>query len=110
LRLLLIVPRVPGGGGELTPNLGIVVLAALTPQDIEVSVIDENVEKINFDEEVDLVGITAMTPTALRAYEIAAAFKEKGRAVVLGGFHASAMPEEASQHADSVVIGEAEEI
>jgi len=62
LRLLLIVPRAPGGGGGLTPNLGIVALAALTPRDIEVSVIDENIEKINFDEEVDLVGITAMTP------------------------------------------------
>ena len=110
MRLLLIVPRVPGGGGGLTPNLGILVLAALTPRDIEVSVIDENIEKINFDEEVNLVGITAMTPTALRAYEIAAAFKEKERAVVLGGFHASAVPEEAIQHADSVVIGEAEEI
>ncbi|MFX0200504.1 MAG: radical SAM protein, partial [Candidatus Hodarchaeota archaeon] len=70
MRLLLIVPLSPGGGGGLCPNLGIVTLAALTPLDIEVSVLDENVEKLNFDKDVDLVGITVMTPTAIRAYEI----------------------------------------
>jgi len=90
--------------------LGIVTLAGLTPQNIEVSVIDENAHKVNFDEQADLVGITTMTPTATRAYEIADGFRKRGIAVVLGGFHASAVPEEAGQHADSVVIGEAEEI
>jgi radical SAM superfamily enzyme YgiQ (UPF0313 family) len=92
----------------LTPNLGIVTLAALTPPDIGVSVIDENVEQIDFDREFDLVGITAMTPSAIRAYEVADAFKKGGAAVVLGGFHPSALPEEAIQHCDAVVIGEGE--
>jgi len=110
MRALLIIPRVPGGGGRLTPNLGILTLAGLTPQNIEVSVTDENIDEVNFDDKIDLVGITAMTPTAIRSYEIADEFRKKGIAVVLGGFHASAVPEEASQHADCVVIGEAEEI
>ena len=110
MRVLLIVPHVPGGGGRIAPNLGILTLAALTPQNIEVSVTDENKDEVNFDEEVDLVGITTMTPTAVRSYEIADEFRKRGKAVVLGGFHASAVPEEASQHADCVVIGEAEEI
>lgn len=110
MRLLLIVPRLPGGGKGLCPNLGIVTLAAWTPLDIEVSVIDENVEKLNFDEDVDLVGITVMTPTAIRAYEVADVFKSRGITVVLGGFHPSAMPAEAIQHSDAVVIREAEEI
>ena len=110
MRLKLIVPHVPGGGGALAPNLGIITLAALTPKHHEVSIVDENVEELNFDEEVDLIGITVMAPTASRSYEIADTFREKGIPIVLGGFHPSALPKEAIQHADSVVIGEAEEI
>ena len=94
----------------MCPNLGIVTLAALTPDNIDVAVSDENVERIDFDGQYDLVGITAMTPSALRAYEVAAAFRERGKTVVLGGFHPSFMPDEAVQHCDSVVIGEAEGI
>jgi len=60
--------------------------------------------------DVDLVGITALTSTAHRAYEIADAFRAMGKKVVLGGIHPSIMPEEAGQHADAVVIGEAEGI
>jgi radical SAM superfamily enzyme YgiQ (UPF0313 family) len=58
----------------------------------------------------DLVGITTMTATAPRAYDIADMFRSKGARVVLGGIHASMLPEEALEHADSVVAGEAEEI
>ena len=89
--------------------LALPTLAALTPPDLEVILIDENVEPINFDEKVDLVGITSMTSLAPRAYEIADEFRCRGTKVVLGGIHASMLPEEAIQHADSVVIGEAEE-
>ena len=110
MHLKLIVPHVPGGGGGLTPNLGIITLAALTPNRFEVSIVDENVEELNFDEEVALVGITVMTATSSRSYKTADRYREKGITVVLGGFHPSALPEEAIQHADSVVIGEAEEI
>ncbi|MCW4043787.1 MAG: radical SAM protein, partial [Candidatus Bathyarchaeota archaeon] len=67
MRLKLIVPHAPGGGGGLTPNLGIITLAALTPNRFEVSIVDENVEELNFDEEVALVGITVMTATSPRS-------------------------------------------
>jgi radical SAM superfamily enzyme YgiQ (UPF0313 family) len=84
------------------------MVAALTPPEVEVSLTDENVEVIDFRKETDLVGITALTVTAPRAYEIADTFRARGVKVVLGGIHPSALPEEASHHADAVVIGEAE--
>ena len=86
------------------------IVAALTPPDIEVSLTDENVSVIDFQKEIDLVGITALTISARRAYEIADRFRQRGIKVVLGGVHPSFLPEEASQHADAVVIGEAEGI
>lgn len=90
--------------------LALPILAALTPSDIDVRIIDENVEQIDFDEKVDLVGITFLTGLAPRAYEIADAYRAKGVTVVLGGIHVSMLPDEAILHADSIVIGEAEEI
>ena len=86
------------------------MVAAVTPPEVEVSLTDENVTVIDFQKETDLVGITALTITAQRAYEIADIFRARGVKVVLGGMHPSVMPEEASQHADAVVIGEAEGI
>ena len=86
------------------------MIAALTPLEVEVSLTDENVTVIDFQKEIDLVGITALTITAKRAYEIADTFRAKGVKVVLGGSHPSALPKEASQHADAIVIGEAEGI
>ncbi len=71
---------------------------------------DERLEEIDYDEKTDLVAITVETFTAKRAYAISSRFRERGIPVVLGGFHASLIPEEAKQHADSVVIGEAEPI
>jgi len=91
-------------------HLGLAMVAALTPPDVEVSLTDENVTTIDFQKETDLVGITVITITAKRAYEIADTFRAMGVKVVLGGSHPSALPQEASQHADSVVIGEAEGI
>lgn len=92
------------------PRLSLTTLAAHTPRDIEVRIIDEGVEKIDFDMDVDLVGISAMTFLSPRAYEISDIFRKRGVKVVLGGIHPTAMPEEAKEHADAVVIGEAEEI
>jgi radical SAM superfamily enzyme YgiQ (UPF0313 family) len=89
--------------------LSLATVAALVPPGHEVSITDENVTPINFEKEVDLVGISAMTPFAPRAYEIAANFRKRGRKVVMGGSHASALPEEAIKYVDAVVIGEAEE-
>ena len=92
----------------LLPPLGLAMVAALTPPDVEVSLTDENVADIDFRKELDLVGITALTSTAQRAYEIADTFRARGVKVVLGGIHPSILPEEAGQHADAVVVGEAE--
>jgi radical SAM superfamily enzyme YgiQ (UPF0313 family) len=85
-------------------------LAAYTPPDVQVRVINENVEGIDFSDIPDLVGITAMTATAARAYEVADIYRDLGAQVVLGGIHASVLPEEALEHADSVVVGEAESV
>ena len=86
------------------------VIAGLTPPDVEVSLTDENVAPIDFQKKVDLVGITSLTSTSQRAYKIADTFRALGKKVVLGGIHPSILCEEASQHADAVVIGEAEGI
>ena len=83
-------------------------LAALTPAEHDVVIVDENMEAINFDQPCDIVGITAMTQQAARAYAIADEFRTRHRFVILGGIHASVMPEEALAHADTVVVGEAE--
>jgi radical SAM superfamily enzyme YgiQ (UPF0313 family) len=85
-------------------------LAALTPSAFAVEIVDENMESIDFDYPCQIVGITAMTQQATRAYEIADAFRERGCHVVLGGIHATALPEEAMQHADTVIVGEAENV
>jgi radical SAM superfamily enzyme YgiQ (UPF0313 family) len=91
-----------------SPSLNLCMIAAYTPRDIEVSITDECVSAIDFNKKVDLVGITCLTATAPRAYEIADAFRERGVKVVMGGIHVSTLPDEALQHCDSVVIGEAE--
>ncbi|UCD83286.1 MAG: B12-binding domain-containing radical SAM protein [Deltaproteobacteria bacterium] len=91
------------------PPLPLMQLAALTPPDIEVEIIDENVEAVGY-QETDLVGISSMTSSAPRAYQIADTYREKGIPVILGGIHPSILPEEAAVHADSVVIGEADKI
>lgn len=65
---------------------------------------------MDFDEDVDLVGVTGMTCQAPRAYQIAAEFRKRGRKTIMGGIHATARPEEALGHFDSVLVGEAEDI
>lgn len=95
-------------GRSLAPPLNLAIVASLTPPHWEVSLADENIDPIDFEERVDMVGITAVTNTAPRAYEIADTFRAKGTTVVLGGIHPSLLPEEAGQHAEAVVMGEAE--
>ena len=91
------------------PNLTIQQLAGICPDHYELEAIDENRgDKINFDKEYDLVGISCRTATAPRAYKISDEFRRLGVPVVLGGYHPSGLPDEAKKHADSVVIGEAE--
>jgi radical SAM superfamily enzyme YgiQ (UPF0313 family)/ABC-type transporter Mla MlaB component len=91
-------------------RLTLTTLAALTPPGIDVKITDENVEPIDFEEEVDLVGLTGMVMHAKRAYEIARRFRQRGIPVVMGGPHASSRSLEAKEHVDSVVIGEAEPV
>src|SRR5262245_44956624 len=74
----------------------------------QVALIDEYNQRIDLDAGADLVGITCNTPNARHVYALADAFRERGRLVVLGGPHATLLPEEAGEHADAVVVGEAE--
>ncbi|MBI3397633.1 MAG: B12-binding domain-containing radical SAM protein [Deltaproteobacteria bacterium] len=112
-KLLLISPLASKSllGGDFyfrLPTLGLLKVAALTPPDWKLKIIDEKVEPLDLNESADLVGITAMTPAVTRAYEIADDYRVKGIKVVMGGMHASKLPQEALQHCDSIVIGEAE--
>jgi radical SAM superfamily enzyme YgiQ (UPF0313 family) len=92
------------------PQLTMPLLAAYTPAHWQVHHCDEIVERVDFDQPVDLVGITANTPAAQHAYELAHEFRRRGVAVVIGGPHATLLPEEAAEHADAVVIGEGESV
>jgi radical SAM superfamily enzyme YgiQ (UPF0313 family) len=90
--------------------LALPTLAGLTPPEHEVRIVDEMVERIDYHQPCDLVGISAMTCKATRAYQIAKEFRKRGVPVVLGGIHASMCPDEAAQHVDCVVVGEADEL
>lgn len=90
-------------------QLNLPILAAHADDRFDVCIMDENVQQIDFGVvEAELVGISLMTSTALRGYEIADAFRRRGIKVVLGGMHVFFLQEEAQAHADSIVIGEAE--
>ncbi len=90
------------------PQLTMPLLAAWTPEHWEVSHTDEIIQRVDFNRHVDLVGITANTPAAPHAYGLAKQFRQRGVAVVIGGPHATLLPEEVAQHADAVVVGEGE--
>jgi radical SAM superfamily enzyme YgiQ (UPF0313 family) len=89
-------------------RLSLATVAALFPRGTKIEIINDSIEEIDYDEKVDLVGITSITSTVPRAYEIADTFRKKGIPVIMGGMHASALPEEAIKHVNAVVIGEAE--
>jgi radical SAM superfamily enzyme YgiQ (UPF0313 family) len=119
LRIVLISPRGPlyrhrGGIWKKSLRyapLTLTTLASLVPADLDadVTIVDEGIADIDPDVDADLVGISAITGTAPRSYELAAHFRRRGITVVLGGVHPTLVPEEALQHADAVVIGYAEE-
>ena len=94
----------------LIPQLSLHIIASLTPQEHEVRIIEEEQEEIDLESDADLVGISCFTSNAPRAYYIAQEFRKRGKKVVMGGVHPSILPDEALQYADSVVIGEAEEL
>lgn len=90
--------------------LTLTTLAALVPEELNADVViqDEGVQPLDLDFSADLVGISAITGTALRAYAIADELRSRGHTVVLGGVHPTLLPEEAQMHADSIVTGYAE--
>jgi len=93
MKLELIVPATKENLKRRTkavvPPLGMAMVAALTPPEVDVSLTDENITTVDFDKEADLVGMTALTCTTHRAYQIADAFRARGVKVVMGGIHPS---------------------
>lgn len=90
------------------PCLGILAISPYIPEDWEIIYIDENYVNIDFDIKFDIVCLSAMTVQAKRAYEIAGIYKEKGILTVLGGIHATILPQEACKYVDVVIAGEGE--
>ena len=90
--------------------LSLMTIAGLTPLEWEITIVDENISVPDYATmpRPDLVGITAFTSQANRAYEVATYFRCLGVPVVMGGIHASVCLDEAMEHVDSVVTGEAE--
>lgn len=124
MKLLLVNPRYPESfwtfswtfrevirsRGFTNPPLGLPTLAALTPPDWEIRIVDENVEPIDWDAEADIVGVAGMSVQHERHREILAEFRRRGRYVVAGGSFPSLCPERYEDVADTVISGEAERI
>jgi len=120
MKILLVFPKIhhgastyhdKGSWGSILfgyPIITLPHLAAITPKKHDVKIVNENYDVIDFDEDTDVVAITCYTMTAPRVYEIADEFQRRGKTVVLGGYHPTALPDEAKQHADSIVFGMAE--
>ena len=114
MKIKLIAPREPREDTLSSPfklqRVNLPLLAALTPPGHTMTLVDEAFAPDDMNQDVDLVGITVMTDLALRAYHIADTYRQKGVKVVLGGIHPTVLPDEALEHADAVVVGEAEGI
>jgi radical SAM superfamily enzyme YgiQ (UPF0313 family) len=112
MKILLISPTIDDqkktNKGLMMPQLALYLLQGLTPSEHEVTIVEEETGLVDPDKDCDLVGISCMTSNAPRAYYLSEEFRKRGKTVVLGGVHPTILPEEALQHADSVVIGEAE--
>ena len=119
MKLALISPKGPlyrHRGGIFKKSLRyqpltLTTLASLVPPELgcELQLYDEGIEDVPLDLQVDLVGMTVITGTARRAYELSAAFRQRGIRVVLGGPHVTLLPDEAQQHADAICVGYAEQ-
>lgn len=90
------------------PNLGLITIAALFPADWEVEYIDENYKEIDYEKKYDIVCVSAMTQQIVNAYQIIDKFRSVNILTVIGGIHATVMPDEAARHADIVMVGEGE--
>jgi len=113
MKIKFILPANKQVNKLFSPPVNLPLLTALTPPDVEIDIIDENATPLDIDylsKDVDLIGITSVTSTINRAYQIADQFRSRGVPVIIGGIHASVLPDEAIWHADSVVIGEADHL
>lgn len=120
MRILLILPaaskvsvthlkgRIPRRAMKRFSVIPLLTVAAATPPGHEITICDENVQPVDLEADVDLVGITMMTAVANRGYEIAAAFRGRGIPVVAGGYHPTLAPEDVLPHVDAMVAGDAE--
>ena len=114
MKIKLIAPHEPGEDGISSAEtfkiqrLSLPLLAAMTPAEHEIRIIDEAFVPDDPKEDVDLVGITVLTDTVRRAYHLADLYRQRGAKVILGGIHATVLPMEALNHADAVVVGEGE--
>jgi radical SAM superfamily enzyme YgiQ (UPF0313 family) len=119
LKVVLISPKGPlyrhrGGIWKKSLRyqpLTLTTLAALIPPDVpaDVRLIDEGIADVPLDLDADLIGLTVITGTAVRAYALADHFRRRGLTVVLGGPHVTLIPDDAAPHADAIVVGYAED-
>ena len=90
--------------------IGIAQVAALTPKDVTIRFYDDRVEEIDYDFPTDYVAISMETYSAQRSYEIIEEYHKRGKKIIAGGFHPTLMTDEVLEHADSVIVGEAENV
>lgn len=116
MKITFILPAIGKKSGEkyigtwkMEP-LTIAVLKALTPAHVETSFYDDRIELIDYNAPTDLVVLTVETYTAKRSYFIADVFRRRGTPVVMGGYHVTLFPEEALEHADSIITGNGETV
>jgi radical SAM superfamily enzyme YgiQ (UPF0313 family) len=119
-KILMVYPRFPvsfwsfgyikqiGGFSAVMPPLGLAILAALVPLEYDVEIVDENIETIDFDAACDLVALSAMAIQEARLFEIADAFRQRGRLVCMGGPICNVLPERCRPHCDVLFEGEGE--
>ncbi|MCF7734411.1 MAG: cobalamin-dependent protein [Akkermansiaceae bacterium] len=111
MRITLIRPNMNSDRStDAMEPLVFAILAALTPDDVDLTLIDERLEPIPYDQPADLVAITVETYNARHSYQIAKRFRQRGVPVVMGGYHPTFLPQEALQYADAVAIGDAENL
>ena len=115
MKILLVQPKSTGYLGQVSKSgkaglarVTLTTIAALTPPQHEVVIHDARLSDPDYDGGWDLVGFTGMTCEIPHVYRMADEFRKRGKGVVIGGYHATALPEEAAKHADIVVVGEAE--
>ncbi len=102
-------PKIPEQTEFNLPPLGMIQAAACVPDGVEVAVLNENVEPVDLETDADVIALsTLLSCQAPRAYDLAHAFRRRGRTVIMGGLHPTLCPEEATGHVDALCVGEGE--